>query len=361
MSESSRPTRRGALAAAGALVAGSTLPRPALAKGLVEWRMATSWPKNLPGPGVSAERLASAIGRLSEGRLTVRVYAAGELVPALEVFDAVAGGSAEIGHTASLYWVGKMPAAPLYTSAPFGLTPLEHLSWLDRGGGQALWEELYAPHGVVPFVAGNTGVSMAGWFRRELVTPDDVRGLKIRIVGVGAEIWRRMGATPVTLAPGEVFSAFQSGIVDAAELLAPASDLAVGLHRLTRFYYGPGFDKPNGAGEAIVSRKALEALPADLRAIVTAAARDEHATALAEAEWANAVALEAMVSTHGVEAKTVPEAIVREAHRHGEDLLGELAAKDALSGKIVASWRAARERSRLWTAVNWAPFFAARG
>lgn len=360
MSETDTPTRRGAIAA-GVLAAATGFARPAIAKGLVEWRMATSWPKNLPGPGVSAERLARSIERLSEGRLTIRVYAAGELVPALEVFDAVAGGSAEMGHTASLYWVGKMPAAPIYTSMPFGLTPLEHLSWLEQGGGQALWEELYAPHGVVPFVAGNTGMSMAGWFRRELAGLDDVKGLKIRIVGLGAEIWRRMGATPVTLAPGEVFSAFQSGIVDAAELLAPASDLAVGLHRLTRFYYGPGFDKPNGAGEAIVSRKALEALPADLAAIVAAAAREEHATALAQAEWTNATALDAMVSTHGVEARTVPEAIVRAARGHGEDLLSELAARDATAGRIVASYRTARARARSWTAVNWSPFFGARG
>lgn len=353
-------TRRAALGAL-ALTAGTGLARPALAKGLVEWRMVTSWPKNLPGPGVSAERLARSIEKLSDGRITVRVFSAGELVPALEVFDAVSGGSAEMGHTAALYWVGKMPVAPLYTSLPFGLTPLEHLSWLEQGGGQALWNELYAPHGVKPFVAGNTGVSMTGWFRHELAGLDDLKGLKIRIVGLGAEIWRRMGATPVTLPPGEVFSAFQSGIVDAAELLAPASDLAVGLHRLTRFYYGPGFDKPNGAGEAIVSTKALEALPPDLAAIVEAACRLEHATALAQAEWTNAVALEAMVATHGVEPKTVPEPIVATARGHGEDLLGELAAAGALAGRIVASYRVARSRSQSWVRANWAPFFAARG
>ncbi|MCE1236365.1 MAG: TRAP transporter substrate-binding protein [Hyphomicrobiales bacterium] len=359
MTQAKLTTRRGALGAFG-LAAGATLARPAVAKGLVEWRMATSWPKNLPGPGVSAERLARSIERLSDGRLTIKLYAAGELVPALEVFDAVAGGSAEMGHTASLYWVGKMPAAPVFTSLPFGLTPLEHLSWLEQGGGQALWDELYAPHGVTPFVAGNTGVSMAGWFRRELAGLDDVKGLKIRIVGLGAEIWRRMGATPVTLAPGEVYSAFQAGVVDAAELLAPASDLAVGLHRLTRHYYGPGFDKPNGAGEAIVSTKALQALPADLAAIVAAAARQEHASALAQAEWANAVALEAMVATHGVEAKTIPAAIVTAARGHGEDLLAELAGRDEISARIVSSYRTARARSQSWTKTNWAPFFAAR-
>lgn len=357
---SSSLTRRaafGSLAAA----AGTTLARPAIARGRIEWRMATSWPKGLPGPGVSAERLAQSIGRLSEGRLTVKVFAAGELVPALEVFDAVSGGSADMGHTASLYWAGKMPAAPIFTSLPFGLTPLEHLSWLEQGGGQALWDELYAPHGIKPLVAGNTGMSMAGWFRRELGGLDDVKGLKLRIVGLGAEIWRRMGATPVTLPPGEVFPGFQSGIVDAAELLAPASDLAVGLHRLTRFYYGPGFDKPNGAGEALIAIRAFEALPDDLKAIVTSACREEHAVALAQAEWANAVALQAMVETHGVVLSTVPEPILTAARGHGEDLVGELADRDAISARIVASYRIARERSLVWTRANWRPFFSARG
>lgn len=357
--------RRAALGAlaTGTLAIGAEVgsARPARAQTRFEWRMVTSWPKNLPGPGVSAERLARSIERLSDGRLTIKVYAAGELVPALEVFDAVSGGTAEMGHTAALYWAGKMAAAPLFTSLPFGLTPLEHLSWLEQGGGQALWDELYAPFGVKPFVAGNTGVSMAGWFRREIAGLDDVKGLKIRIVGLGAEIWRRMGATPVTLAPGEVFSGFQAGIVDAAELLAPASDLAVGLHRLTRFYYGPGFDKPNGAGEAIVATKALEALPEDLRAIVAAACREEHATALAQAEWANSVALEALVETHGVTVASMPEAVLSAARGHGEAIVDDLTAKDALAGRIVASYRAARARSQRWTRANWAPFFAARG
>jgi len=357
-------TRRRALhgvLAAGTAAVGAALARPALAKGLFEWKMVTSWPKNLPGPGISAERLARSIEKLSDGRLTIRVYAAGELVPALEVFDAVVGGTAEMAHTAAIYWAGKMPAAPLYTSAPFGLTPIEHLSWVDHGGGQALWDELYDPHGVKPFLAGNTGVSMGGWFRREIASLDDVRGLKLRIVGLGAEVWRRMGATPVAMPAGEVFSAFQSGVVDGAELLAPASDLAVGLQRLTKLYYGPGFDKPNGSGEAIVSIKALEALPEDLQAIVASACREEHAMALGQAEWANAVALETLVTMHGVETKAFPQAVLDAARASAEDLLTELAAKDGLSQRVVESWRAARTKSQGWAGANIARFLAARG
>lgn len=358
-SNTRRAALKGALAA-GTAALGAGLARPAIAKGLFEWKMVTSWPKNLPGPGISAERLARSIEKLSDGRLTIRVYAAGELVPALEAFDAVVGGTAEMAHTASIYWAGKMPAAPLYTSAPFGLTPIEHLAWVDHGGGQVLWDELYEPHGVKPFLAGNTGVSMGGWFRREIATLDDVRGLKIRIVGLGAEVWRRMGATPVAMPAGEVFQAFQSGVVDAAELLAPASDLAVGLQRLTKLYYGPGFDKPNGSGEAIVSSKVLEALPDDLRAIVASACREEHAMALGQAEWANTVALETLTSMHGVETRAFGPEILDAARSSSEDLLSELAAKDSLSERIVTSWRAARAKSQAWAGANMARFLAAR-
>ncbi len=353
-------SRRAALKAGLASLAALPLATPALAAGRIEWKMVTSWPKNLPGPGVSAERLAQSIGRLSDGRLTVRLFAAGELVPALECFDAVGGGTAEMAHTAALYWAGKMPAAPLFTSAPFGLTPIEHLSWVDHGGGQALWDELYAPFGVKPFMAGNTGISMAGWFRRPIEHLDDVRGLKIRIVGLGGEIWRRMGATPVALAPGEVFPAFQAGVVDAAELLAPASDLAVGLHRVTKLYYGPGFDKPNGTGEALISTKALAALPPDLQAIVAAACRDEHATALGQAEWTNAVALETLTAAHGVELRQMPADVLARARAVAEEILAEIAASDPLSGRVIASYRQARARTGAWSAANLAHFLPAR-
>ena len=356
-------TRRTALKgtlAAGAAALATTLARPAVAKTVIEWKMVTSWPKNLPGPGVSAERLARSIEKLSDGRMQIRLYASGELVPALEVFDAVAGGTAEMAHTASIYWSGKMPAAPLFTSAPFGLTPIEHLAWVDHGGGQALWDEMYAAHGVKPFMAGNTGVSMGGWFRKEIGSLDDVKGLKLRIVGLGAEIWRRMGATPVAMPAGEVFSSFQSGVVDGAELLAPYSDLAVGLHRLTKLYYGPGFDKPNGTGEAIVSQKAFDALPDDLKAIVAAACREEHGLALGAAEWANAHALDTLVAQHGVELRAFPEAVMAAARAHAEEIYAELAAKDALSARVVASWRAARTKSDLWSKANIARFFAGR-
>src|SRR6266436_9007984 len=203
----------------------SAIAAPALAQsGKLRWRMVTSWPKRLPGPGMSAERVAERIGALSGGRLQITVHAAGELVPALEVLDAVGGTVAEMGHTAAFYWQGKQPAAAYYTTVPFGLTPFEHVAWVDAGGGQALWDELYAPFGVKPFMGGNTGVCMGGWFRRELKGLDDVKGLKIRTLGLGGELYRRLGATPQTTLPGEILTSMQSGLIDGAEFVGPGSD-----------------------------------------------------------------------------------------------------------------------------------------
>src|SRR3954463_14600043 len=188
MPKSNRRTllRGGGLALLGAVAA------PAIARAQsLRWRMVTSWPKRLPGPGMSAERVAERIAALSGGRLQIAVSAAGEVVPAFEVLDAVGGGGAEIGHTASFFWQGKQPAAAFYTTVPFGLTPHEHVAWVEAGGGQALWDELYRPFGVKPFMGGNTGVCMGGWSRREIKSAEDVKGLKIRSLGLGGEVYRR--------------------------------------------------------------------------------------------------------------------------------------------------------------------------
>src|SRR5258705_9950341 len=191
MPKSNRRTllRGGGLALLGAVAA------PAVARAqALRWRMVTSWPKRRPGPGMSAERVAERISALSGGRLQITVQAAGEVVPAFEVLDAVGGSVAEMGHTAAFYWQGKEPAAAFYTTVPFGLTPLEHVAWVDAGGGQALWDELYAPFGGKPFMAGNTGVFMGGWFRRDMNGPQDLKGLKTRPLGLGGEVYRRLGA-----------------------------------------------------------------------------------------------------------------------------------------------------------------------
>jgi TRAP-type mannitol/chloroaromatic compound transport system substrate-binding protein len=345
-------TRR-TLARAGAAGLASAVPLPALAQSLPRrWRMVTSWPKRLPGPGLSAERIASRIAALSGGRLEITVSAAGEIVPAFEVLDAVGSGVAEMGHTAAFYWQGKEPAAAFFTTVPFGLTPNEHVSWIDAGGGQALWDDIYAPFGVKPFMGGNTGVSMGGWFRRELKSRDDLRGLKIRALGLGGEVYRRLGAVAQTTSPGEIVVALQSGVIDGAEFVGPGSDLALGFYRFAPFYYGPGFNKPNGTGECIVSLKAWDTLDAELKAIVSHACAAEASFALAEMERLNIEALSTLLTRDHVQLRTFPADLIAAARGTATDVVADVAGKSAAARKVHDAYVAFRERIAPWSRVS---------
>ena len=337
----------GATGALGAIAA----PSLALAQ-TRRWRMVTSWPKRLPGPGMSAERVAERINSLSGGRLQITVHAAGEVVPAFEVLDAVGSGVADMGHTASFFWQGKEPAAVFYTTVPFGLTPNEHVAWVEAGGGQALWDELYAPFGVKPFMGGNTGVCMGGWFRREIRTLADMRGLKIRSLGLGGEVFRRLGATPQTTPPAEILTSLQSGVLDAAEFVGPGSDIALGLYRVAQFYYSPGFNKPNGTGECIVSLKAWEALDSEFKAIVAHACVVEASFALSEMERLNAEALVALTTRLNVKLRTFPNDLIGAARKEAVDVLADLAARNEKSRKVYASYVAFRERTAAWSRIS---------
>jgi TRAP-type mannitol/chloroaromatic compound transport system substrate-binding protein len=346
-----RKTRRNVIG--GGAIGLAALAAPAVATAQTRrWRMVTSWPKRLPGPGMSAERIAERIAALSGGRLQLAVHAAGEVVPAFEVLDAVGAGVAEIGHTASFYWQGKQPAAAFYTTVPFGLTPTEHVAWVDAAGGQALWDELYAPFGVKPFMGGNTGTCMGGWFRREIKALDDFRGTKIRALGLGGEIFRRLGATPQTTPPGEILTSLQSGVLDAAEFVGPGTDIALGLYRVAPFYYGPGFNKPNGTGECIVSLAAWTALDAEMKAIVAHACAAEASFALAEMERLNAEALTALTSRHNVQLRTFPADLIAAARRQALDVLADVGRRSETARKVHDSYLAFRERTAAWSRIS---------
>jgi len=344
--------RRHLLGTAGAALAG-TVAAPSVARAQARrWRMVTSWPKRLPGPGMSAERVAERISALSGGRLQITVHAAGELVPALEVLDAVGGTVAEMGHTAAFYWQGKQPAAAYYTTVPFGLTPMEHVAWVDAGGGQALWDELYAPFGVKPFMGGNTGVCMGGWFRRELKGLDDLKGLKIRSLGLGGEVFRRLGATPQTTPPGEILTSLQSGVLDAAEFVGPGTDIALGLYRVAPFYYGPGFNKPNGTGECLVNLKVWQGLDAGTKAIIAHACTAEASYALSEMERLNAEALAALTGRNSVKLRSFTADIVGAARRQATDVLAEFGGRSDIARRINASYSAFRKSTAAWSSVS---------
>jgi len=358
---SPRISRRAVLG--GSTAAGAAaLAAPALAQGqaTLEWKLVTSWPKNLPGPGVTAQRIADRIQLMSGGRLRVRLFAAGELVPALGVFDAVSAGTAQMAHTASFFWQGKVPASVYFTAVPFGLLPHEHIAWIEQGGGQDLWDELYAPFGVKPVMAGNTGVQMGGWFKREVNGLNDLKGLKIRMPGLGGEVMRRLGATPVSLPPGELFQALQSGVLDATEFLGPWSDRAMGFQKVATNYYSPGFHEPNGTGEALFNTTALAGLPDDLRAIVLEACRAENGRALAESDWQNAGSLKLLQDDDGVTVRPYPQAVLDALRQTADEVLAEFADKDALARRIQDSHQAARARLAPWSSVAMRRFMAAR-
>lgn len=339
-----RLSRRLALGAAAA----GALATPTLIKAQapLRWRMVTSWARNLPGPGVSAQRLAERIAQMSGGQLKIEVFAAGEIVPALSVFEAVANGTVEMAHSAALFWAGKLPAAPIFTSMPFGLAPIEHAAWIDQGG-QALWDALYAPSGVRAFLAGNTGPSTAGWFRKRLTGLADLAGLRIRVTGLGGEVYRRLGATPLALSPSETYPALERGVIDAAEFLAPSNDRAMGLQRVAPYLAWPGFNKPNGASELLLGIEAFARLPEALQAIIRAACRAEHDQGLAEAEYHNAASLRPLIEA-GAQLMPLPTEILEAAQGATRVLIAELRERDALAARIVDSYAAAREAGIAW-------------
>lgn len=339
--------RRKALIAAG-LVAAPTVARAQTRR----LRMVTSWPKALPGPGFSAQRIAERIGLLSGGRLEVQVFAAGEIVPAFAVHEAVGGGTVELGHTAAFFAIGREPALAFFTSVPFGLTPPEHNAWVLNGGGQALWDEASERFGVKPLLGGNTGISMGGWFRREIATLEDIKGLTIRMVGLGAELFQRLGATAIAVPPGDIYPALERGAIDAAEFTSPGADIQLGLWKIAPFYYAPGFNKPNGSSELVINKALWESLSADLRGAVEVAVQAEQTVALAEMERLNMEALALMVGNHGVKLRGFPAGLIREARRHATDLMRDLATRSSMAAKVAESYAGFQGRIAPWTRVS---------
>ncbi|WP_017938950.1 TRAP transporter substrate-binding protein [Zestomonas thermotolerans] len=311
------------------------------------WKMVTSWPKNFPGVGVGAERFARLVNEMSAGRLQVKVYAAGELVPALEVFDAVSRGTVEMGHGAPYYWKGKVPAAQFFCALPFGPNAQEMNAWLHYGGGMQLWEEAYQPYNVVPFACGATGVQTAGWFNKEINSVDDFRGLKMRTPGLGGEVLTKMGGTVVNLPAGEIFTALQTGAIDATEWIGPYNDLALGLHKAAKYYYIPGWQEPNVTFELIVHRKAWDSLPDDLKAIVRSAARDVNGDMLDDYSARNMEAMEKLRS-EGVEVRRLPDEVLARLREVAAEVVEASAAADAMASKVWEHQKAYLARLRAY-------------
>ena len=345
---------------AGSVVAGASLAASVQAKETVHWKMVTTWPKNFPGLGTGANHLAELITEMSGGRLEVKVYGAGELVPAFEIFDAVSRGTAEMGHGASYYWKGKSEAAQFFAAVPFGLTAQEMNSWLYHGGGMALWQELYKPFGLVPTAAANTGVQMGGWFNKEINSLEDLKGLKMRIPGLGGEVLSRLGGTPVSLPGGEIFPSLKSGAIDATEWVGPYNDLAFGLYKAAKHYYYPGWHEPGTTLECFINEKALNALPKELQSIVLNACKVANNDVLAELTARNNEALHTLVSKHKVDLRKFPDEVLAQLKKVSDEVVAEIAAKDPMSKKIYTSFKRFRDQVMQWHDVSERAYLNAR-
>jgi len=353
--------RRTFLTGAGAagLALGSGLAT-ARTKAEHDWKMVTTWPKNFPGLGTGAEKLAKLIGEMSGGRIHVKVYGGNELVPPFEVFDAVSRRTAEMGHGAAYYWKGKSEVAQFFSTVPFGMTAQEMNGWLYYGGGMELWTELYAQFGLVPAAAGNTGVQMGGWFNKEINSVEDLKGLKMRIPGLGGEVLRRAGGTPVNLPGGELFTSLQSGAIDATEWVGPYNDLAFGLYKAAKYYYYPGWHEPGTTLEAMINKEVFDALPADLQSIVTNACKVVNQDMLAEYTARNPAALQSLRDDHGVDVRKFPDDVIAKLRALSQEVVAEIADKDDFSRRVYSSYEKFLGQSKAWSAISELTYLQAR-
>ena len=303
-----------------------------------QWKMITTWPKNFPGLGFAAENFARSVEEMSNGRLTVHVYGAGEIVPALGVFEAVSEGIVDAGHGAAYYWKGKVPASVFFTAVPFGLTAQETNGWLHYGGGLELWQEAYAPYNLVPMAGGSTGVQMAGWFNKEINSIADLKGLKMRIPGLAGEVFAAAGGTAVTIPGGELYTSMQTGVIDAVEWVGPYNDKSLGFHQVAKYYYYPGWHEPGSILEFVVNKDSLEALPKDLQAIVRFASRAANQDMLDEYTARNNAALQSLVDEHGVQLRRLPDDVLLALWHGAQVVMQELVGADPMAAKVYASY-----------------------
>jgi len=323
-------------------------------------KMVTTWPKDFPGLGTMAERVAEFVTTMSGGAMTVTVYAAGELVPALESFDAVSNGSADIYHGAEYYWVGKSQAYPFFTAVPMGMTANEISAWTEFGGGQELWDELAARHNIKPFAAGNTGHQMGGWYKNEINNLGDIRGLKVRMPGLGGEVLRRLGGSAVTLSGGEIYQALQSGAIDGTEWVGPWNDLAFGFYREAKYYYWPGFHEPGAQLGVGLNLELWNGMSPQEQAIIRAACHQANHLSVAEYGHFNSIALQELTEKHGVELRQFPEDVMEAVAETTKTVLEEVANEDELSQRIFESYKASLTRSQNWSGISDEPYMAAR-
>jgi len=321
------------------------------------WKMVTTWPPNFPVLQEGCELFARWVGEMSGGRMEIKVFGGGELVPALEAFDTVRGGAAEIGSGSAYYWAGKIPAAQFFSTVPFGMNAQQVNSWVLSGGGLKLWEDLYADYGLIPLPGGNTGVQMGGWFNRKINSIADFKGLKMRIPGLGGKVLEMAGGAPVLLAGGEIYTGLERGIIDATEWIGPYHDYKMGFYQIAKYYYAPGWHEPGTITEIFFSKEKFEALPKDLQIILRTAALRLNQWMLCEFEAKNNLYLEKIVREENVKIRQFPKEVLSQLRVFTNEIIEELVDSNSEARKIYEAYSAFRQRAMEWAKLTEKVFY----
>jgi TRAP-type mannitol/chloroaromatic compound transport system substrate-binding protein len=343
---------RRALLGAAAAATPAALATPALAQSNpeVRWRISSAFPRNLDVLFGTGENIAKRVAALTDNRFQIRFFPAGEIVPGFQVLDAVQAGTLEGGHTPVYYYTGKDPSFAFFTAMPFGLNARQNLAWMQYGGGNELAAELFRDYNIVGFPAGDTGAQMGGWFRNEIKSLDDLKGLKFRVAGLAGEIFRKLGAVPTQIAAGDIYPALERGTLDAVEFVGPHDDEKLGFVRVARNYYAPGFWEAGAHLHLILNQRAFEALPAAYKAALEVASGEANSDMLARYDHLNPQALRRLVAA-GAQLRFWPRDIMQAAWREAHGLYDEMSGRNERFKKIWTAYRAYRDEEYQWFRV----------
>jgi TRAP-type mannitol/chloroaromatic compound transport system substrate-binding protein len=341
-------------AAAGTAVGAIAAPALAQTQPTINWRLASSFPKSLDTIYGAAEVFSKRVAALTGGKFNIRVFAGGEIVPALQVMDAVQAGTVEMGHSASYYYFGKDPTFAFDGVVPFGLNSRQQTAWWDQGGGKALTREFFKDYGIINFMGGNTGAQMGGWFRKEVKTVQDLNGLKMRIGGFAGRVMQKLGLVPQQIAGGDIYPALEKGTIDAAEWIGPYDDEKLGFNKVAPFYYTPGWWEAGLQVSFYIGIKEWEKLPKEYQAAIEAASYESHVTMQAEYDARNPAAL-ARLLKNGVKLRQFSKEIMEACYKATNEVMEEEAAKNAKFKKIYEPWKRFRQDQNQWFSVAEVP------
>ncbi len=316
------------------------------------WKMTTTWPPNFPIVGEGCKMFSDWVRTMSGGRMDITVYGAGELIPAFEGFDAVSNGAIEMNHGAAYYWAGKLPAGQFMSTVPFGINPQGMDSWILAGGGDKIWEELYEPYDLLPISAGNTSIQMGGWFNKSIDSIDDIKGLKMRIPGLGGKVFAKAGGTPQLVAGGEIYTNLERGVIDATEWIGPYHDYLMGFHQVARYYYYPGWHEPGTVLELAINKTKFMELPTDLQEIIRTAALRLNRWMSVAFDAKNGEYLKKIQQVEGLEIRQFPEEVLKTLKQKTDETIAELIESDPAARKIYEAFSAFKEQLNPWTDIS---------